>query len=279
MQGIGSLLSVIAMASIAAALPLPVGSTNSPALLSDPIAKAVRRADCPKAVQELNSEVTSKNNATALFIAGRMLDEGICVKKDSSLATEYFARSAEVGDQSAAIDYAAKIGLGEGTAQDYLRAGDVCHKRGGIDVQGRLSFYSLGYACTLSGAASRTLRESLPKGAFRLPTAPAIVEFAPGSSQMRIVSAPEALRGDAPTGSLRSETLVNPREAIEKAWREAIASAPKPDPANLGAEVVRLPIDLDTTLEGGALNGETRVDQMLPGDLLLHVPLPGSSPH
>jgi hypothetical protein len=96
---------------------------------------------------------------------------------------------------------------------------------------------------------------------------------------MRIVSAPEALRGDAPTGSLRSETLVNPREAIEKAWREAIASAQKPDPANLGAEVVRLPIDLDTTLEGGALNGETRVDQMLPGDLLLHVPLPGSSPH
>jgi hypothetical protein len=278
MQGLAKLLTCVVIAVIAAS-SVAVGSANPPSLMSDPIAKAVRRSDCPKAVQELNAEVTSKDNATALFIAGRMLDEGICVKKDAGSATAFFARSADLGDQSAAIDYAAKIGLGEGTPQDYLRAGDICHTSGGIDSQGRVSFYSLGYACTVGAIASKKLRETLPKGAFRLPTAPAVVEFSPASSQMRIVSAPEAMRGEAPTGSFRGELKVNAREAIEKAWREALAEAPKPDAANLGDEIVRLPIDLDTTLEGGPIDGSKQIDQMLPGDLLLNVPLPGSRLH
>jgi hypothetical protein len=277
MNGIRKLVTSIGMATIAASIP--TGFANSPALSSDPITKAIRRADCSKAVQELNDEVKSKDNATAFFIAGRMLDEGICVKKDAGSATEFFARSVDMGDQSAAIDYAAKIGLGEGTPQDYLRAGDVCHKSAGVDAQGRLSFYSLGYACTVSGVAARMMRQTLPKGAFQLPTAPAIVEFVPASGEMRIVSAPKALRGDAPTGSLRAEPLVNPREAIEKAWRDALAATPKPDAANLGTEVVRLPIDLDTTLEGAPSDPARKVDQMLPGDILLSAPLSGSGPH
>jgi hypothetical protein len=131
----------------------------------------------------------------------------------------------------------------------------------------------------LGGVAARMLRETLPKGAFRLPTAPAVVEFVPATAQMRIVSAPEALRAEAPTGSLRGVALVNPREAIEKAWRDALGAAPKPDAANLGAEVVRLPIDQDTTLEGGALDAAKKLDQMLPGDLLLNVPTAGSRGH
>lgn len=272
----GKLLSNVAVACVAAAVPWVAGSATSPSLISDPITKAVRRADCSKAVEELKSEAKSNDSATALFIAGRMLDEGICVKKDPNSAAEFFGRSAELGYRSAAMDYAAKIGLGEGAPQDYLRAGDVCHKGGGVDAQGRLSFYSMGYACTVGGIASRMLRESLPKGAFRLPTAPAIVEFIPASAQLRIISAPEALRGDAPTGSIVGAPLVNPREAIEKAWRDAVAVAPKPDAANLGTEVVRLSIDLDATLEGGRAEGAQKIDQMLPGDILLGVGGPAS---
>lgn len=277
MQGIRGFFSSVAIASLIAAVALPAGGANSTSLLSDPIAKAVRRADCSRAVEDLNSEVKSSDSATALFIAGRMLDEGICVKKDPGSATDFFGRSADLGNQSAAIDYAAKVGLGEGTPQDYLRAGDICHKSGRVDTQGRLSFYSLGYACTVGGIASRMLRETLPKGAFRLPTAPAIVEFVPASARMRIISAPESMRGQAPTGSYHSEPLVNTRDAIEKAWREALAAAPKPDAANLGTEVVQLPIDLDTTLEGSSNGAPQKIDQMLPGDLLLNVAPVGAS--
>lgn len=277
MQGITGFFWSAAIAGLTAAAALPAVAASSSSLMSDPIAKAVRRADCSKAVQDLNSEVKSNDSATALFIAGRMLDEGICVKKDPGSATDFFARSADLGNQSAAIDYAAKVGLGEGAPQDYQRAGDICHKSGRVDEQGRLSFYSLGYACTVGGVASRMLRESLPKGAFRLPTAPAIVEFVPASAQMRIISAPESLRGDAPTGSHHSEPLVNTRDAIDKAWREALAAAPKPDAANLGTEVVQLPIDLDTTLEGSSNGAPQKIDQMLPGDLLLNVAPVGPS--
>lgn len=109
----GRFLSSVVVACLAAAAPRVAGSANSPSLMSDPITKAVRRADCSKAVQDLRSEVKSNDSATALFIAGRMLDEGICVQKDPSSATAFFARSADLGDRSAAMDYAAKIGLGD----------------------------------------------------------------------------------------------------------------------------------------------------------------------
>jgi hypothetical protein len=241
--------SVVAMcvSMFAAAASFTLRADAAEPFLSDPAVVALRQRDCKRAVETVNTEVQS-NEAIGLFVAARVLDEGLCVNKDPNGATAFFERGAGAGNTAAALGYAMKIGLGEGSAQDYRRAGDLCHGVG-IDPKGRLSFYSLGYACTVGGVAGRLLRESLPLGAFRIPTPPAHVEFSPASGQFRIVSAPESLRADSTTGSYVRQRLVDPREAIEKAWREALASVPKPDPAELGSEVIDLPVDLDLTLE------------------------------
>lgn len=261
-------------AAALAAMAMGTGSwaAAGAGLASDAIVVAVRRGDCAKAVQELNSEVNTPNQ-TALFIGGRMLDEGICMKKDSLEAAKYFERSTELGDANAALDYAAKIGLGVGTQQDYQRAGDACHKAG-IDPKGQSSFYSLGYACTVRGVAGRLLRETLPKGAFHTPTAPAIVEFRPSTSEIRIRSAPEAERGEARAGSWVRAPLVNTRQAIERAWRDALGEVPKPEVASLGAEVVSLPLDLDMTLEAGrgATPDAESAGRLLQGDTFTNRP-------
>ena len=115
-----------------AVLSLAIGTGSSAAaagLASDPIVMAVRRGDCSKAIRELNAEVNANQSQTALFVGGRMLDEGICMHK------------------------------------------------AGIDPKSQVSFYSLGYACTVRAVAGRLQRESSPTGAFHTPTAPAIVEF------------------------------------------------------------------------------------------------------
>jgi hypothetical protein len=245
-------------------------------LPSDPIVSAVRHGNCSKAVSELNAQIGLKSGATALFVGGRMLDEGICLKKDRETATKFYAASMEMGDSNAALEYAAKIGLGEGEPQDYLRAGDICHTAG-LDPSGRLSFYSLGYACTLRSMVGRMLRETLPKGAFHIPTSPAVVEFSPGNSQMHIVSMPKAERAEARTGALVSLPVVNTQEVIEKAWREALRAVPKPT-SNLGSEIVELTIDMDMALEAGrdAPRNPEDTGQILPGDVLLNL---GNSKH
>jgi hypothetical protein len=258
---------------IAALVGLAIHSSTAMAgtLLSNAIVTAIRRGDCSTAIKELNSEANSTQSQTALFVGGRMLDEGICVKKDPLAASQFFERSTELGDSDAALDYAAKIGLGEGTQQDYQRAGDACHKAG-LDPQGKLSFYSLGYACTVRGVAGRLLRETLPKGAFRIPTAPAIVEFRPSTAEIRIQSAPKAERGEARTGSLMGTPLVDARQAIEKAWGDALAAVPKPDAASLGTDIVSLPLDVDMTLEAGRNSTADANGQLLPGDFFTNRP-------
>lgn len=239
--------STLALASIALCA---IASAATATLASHPIALAIRHGNCSKAIGDLNAEIGLKDAPTALFVGGRMLDEGICVKQDRELATQFYARSMELGDATATLEYAAKIGLGEGEPQDYLRAGDLCHKAG-LDPGGRLSFYSLGYACTMRGVVGRMLRETLPKGAFRIPTSPAVIEFSPGSSQMRIVSMPKAERAEARTGANIGVPLVNTQEVIEKSWRAALMAVPKPDPAKLGNESLEMTIDMDLTLEAG----------------------------
>jgi len=258
---------------VAALLGLAILSSSALAgtLVSNAIVTAIRRGDCSTAIKELNAEANSNQSQTALFVGGRMLDEGICVKKDPVAASQFFERSTELGDSDAALDYAAKIGLGEGTLQDYQRAGDACHKAG-VDPQGQLSFYSLGYACTVRGVAGRLLRETLPKGAFRIPTAPAIIEFRPSTSEIHVQSAPKAERAEARTGSMMGVPLVDARHAIEKAWGDALAKVPKPDAASLGTEIVSLPLDLDMTLEAGRNSTADANGQLLPGDFFTNRP-------
>jgi TPR repeat protein len=263
--------SSVALASIALGA---ISSATTMTLASDPVVSAVRHGNCSKAVSELKAEIGSKKGPTALFVGGRMLDEGICVEQDRATATKFYAESMEMGDPNAALEYAAKIGLGEGEPQNYLRAGDICHTAG-LDPRGRLSFYSLGYACTVRGMVGRMLRETLPKGAFQIPTSPAVVEFSPGNSQMHIVSMPKAERAEAHTGALMGAPVVNAQEVIEKAWSEALVAVPPPEAASLGSGSVEMTIDVDMTLEVGRNVPRNPQDagQLLRGDVLLNTPM------
>jgi len=220
---------------------------SAASLSSDPIVLAVRHGDCSKAVALANAGVASGDNE-ATFLAGRMLDEGICMQKDPVQAADYFTHAVDRGDQNAMLDYAAKLGLGVGTDPSYERAGNIC-RSAGFDPQRRLSPYSLGYACTLTGIASRLLRESLPKGAFH--SGAIVVDFNPASGEMRIKTAPEVGRGDAPTGSSLRPPLIDAPRAINKSWGDAVAAAPKPDIAQLDNRSVELTLDVDMTLEAG----------------------------
>jgi TPR repeat protein len=233
------------VAAIALGLQLPTPASAT-ALSSHPLVVAVRHGDCDAAVKLVNPVVNLNDDQTA-FLAGRMLDEGICVKKDPIAAVDFFARAADLGDKDAALDYATKVGLGAGTGQSYERAGDLC-RVSGFDPQGRSSRYSLGYACTVSGLAAELLREKLPPAAFGSPAA-VIVDFSPASAQMHIRVTPHVRLGDAPTGSTLRKPVVDAQEAIEKAWRDAVAAVPKPDAKQLDDQVLELTLDVDTMLE------------------------------
>jgi len=216
-------------------------------LSSDPIVVAVKHGDCAKAVALANARVASGDNEAA-FLAGRMLDEGICMQKDPVQAADYFTHAVDRGDQSAMLDYAAKLGLGVGTDPSYERAGDIC-RSAGLDPQRRLSPYSLGYACTVTGIASRLLRETLPKGAFH--SGAIVVDFNPASGEMHIKTTPEVGRSDAPTGSNFRAPLIDAPREINKSWGDAVAAAPKPVGAQLENRSVELTLDVDMTLEAG----------------------------
>jgi hypothetical protein len=250
---------------------LAVGFTASaPAAPSlPPLVVAVRQANCGAAVKLVNAEGSTKDDRTA-FVAGRMLDEGLCVKKNPEAATGYFARAADLGNRNAGLDYAAKVGLGEGTAQSYEVAGDVCRKAG-LDPQASLSQYSLGYACTVLGVAGKLLRETLPQGAFLPRSRPARVEFSPGSTEIRILATPEVALGDPVTGSQIRQPLVDAQKEIKKAWGAALAAVPKPDATRLDKQSVELPLDVDMTLEAGRdaarRSGVQMEGTLLQGDL------------
>jgi len=226
------------------------GLAPAASLLSNPIVDAVRHGDCGAAVDRLNIAALSNNDQISLFVGGRMLDEGICIKEDPVTAAQYFARAADMGDRDAALEHAAMVGLGEGTEQSYERAGDLC-RIAGIDREGRLSPYALGYACTLRAIAGKLLRESLPKGAFRPGSGTVLVDFNPATAQMHIRSTPVVERDDSSTGSGVSLPMVNAKQEIQKAWGEAMAAAPKPDAAQLGNRAIELALDVDMPIEAG----------------------------
>jgi hypothetical protein len=251
------LLAAIAAASGAQAV------TNT--LASHPMVVAVRHGDCVGAVKLVNPEVSSNDEQTA-FLAGRMLDEGLCVRKDPVAAAHFFARAADLGDKSATIDYGAKIGLGEGADQSYERAGIVC-RTGGLDPQAKFPTYALGYACTVGALAGELLRESLPKGAFRPNGGALVVAFSPANGAMTIKSTPQVGVGDSSTGTNLRSPLINAPQEINKAWRDALAAAPKPDPTHLDDETILLPIDVDMTLEPGR-EAATRLDSRNFGSLM-----------
>ncbi len=214
---------------------------------SQSIIKAIRKGDCDKAVKEMNAAMNS-TDAAADFLAGRMLNEGVCVRQDSAGAADYFKRALELGDRASALDYGTKIGLGEGAPQSYEHAGEVC-RSGGLDAEGKLSTYSLGYACTVQGVAGMLLRENIPKRAFS--SGVALVQFTPQGAAMQIRSTPHVGKGDPDIGSNMSRPLIDARAEIEKAWKDALASVPKPDPAKLDNKAIDLALDVEMSIEPG----------------------------
>jgi hypothetical protein len=247
---------------------LAVVAAHAATSTSNSIIAAVQRGECDKAVKQVNAAIDMPDAAPVLFLAGRLFDEGICLKKDSEKATGFFERSAALGDLNAQLDYAAKIGLGEGHPQDYAVAGQECHKAG-VDPSGLLPFYSLGYACTVRAVAGRLLRTSLPYGAFHWPTRPAVVEFNPVTSELRIISAPIPLRDFGQTGSLISAKF-DAKQAIQKAWRDALAQVQKPEEKDLSRDLVQLTVDMDKTIEVNTNTGSTYDQEHAEQQLLEH---------
>jgi hypothetical protein len=223
-------------------------ATPKDSLAANAIAVEVRHGHCEAATRLINTDAQSNDRQSA-FITGRLLDEGICVQPDRASAAHFFARAAELGDRNGALDFATKVGLGEGVEQDYQRAGDLC-RAAGVDPQSRLSGYALGYACTVRGVAGKLLRQALPTGAFKpMAGAVALVEFTPASGEMRIRATPQVASADAPTGSVISRPLVDAEKEIDREWRNAVAGVPRPDASRLEKEAVELSIDVDMTLE------------------------------
>jgi hypothetical protein len=248
---------------------------------SNPIVSAVRRGNCDQAVKALNALVNGPDGAYALFIGGRLLDEGICVKQDPIKAASYFARGAALGEADAQLDYAAKAGLGEGRPQDYVSAGFECHK-GGVDPTGLLPFYSVGYACTVRAVAGRLLRMSLPPGALESPAKPAVVEFNALSGELRIISTPSLAAGYVSIESHRTRSPLNPNEAIQKAWRDALATVPKADEMNLTSDPIQLSVDMDATLEAVPIPAvkPTQMSALPPGNYVSRpMPMGGMMMH
>jgi hypothetical protein len=159
------------------------------------------------------------------------------------------------------LDFAAKVGLGEGTEQDYQRAGKLC-RDAGIDPQSRFSDYSLGYACTLRGVAGKLLRKTLPEGAFKPMAGAAVeVEFTPASGKVRVLSTPHVGKAEARTGSFVPQPLISAPQEIDKAWRGASAAAPTPDTARLDNQPLELTLDVDMTLASQRQDGQARNQQ------------------
>ena len=235
------------LAALALGAALTVNSLAAP-LSESPISIAVRRGECRTAV-DLVLRGAQANDGAAVYLGGRMLDAGACVQQDLEAAGKFFERASALGNRDSSVDYATKVGLGEGFEQSYERAGEICHKAG-LDPQERLSDYSLGYACTLSGAAGRFLRERLPAHAFRPDGGPVLVEFNPASAEVSIRQIPEVVRESEPlTGSRIKKGRVDPRRAIDDAWERAVNTVPKPEASRLTNQVAKLSLDVDMALD------------------------------
>lgn len=263
----GCAVAALAAAPAAQAVDAPAWR-SAPAVR--PILSAMSHGDCTAAVKAGNEGVVS-GEAPAVFVLGRMVNEGICTAQDRNAAASYFARASALGDHGSALDFATKVGLGEGVEQSYERAGEVC-RVAGVDPQGRVSRYARGYACTLGGLTAELLRTTLPRGALQ--PGIALVDFTPSSGVMEVRSVPRAHISEADTGTKVHRATVDPAAALTRAWAKALARAPKPDATILDKLTIEVPIDLDSTLETAAARISVKSDvlqlgQAFPGSMRL----------
>lgn len=217
---------------------------------SQDLLNAVNHGQCDKAVKLANQDAQS-DDARAIFLIGRMADEGVCVAADEASATPYFERAAALGSQDAELEYAVQVGLGEGVGQSYEHAGELCQKAGLKSPGSPSSGYALGYVCTVSGVASRLLRESLPPHPFVKNSGVTQVSFNPATGAMRIRSTPKVTRlDDSTTGTYLSRPAFDANYAIDNAFKRALGTVPKPDTTRLTNQDVELTLDLEMPIEG-----------------------------
>jgi hypothetical protein len=264
-------LWIAALAGLAGAGPAALAKGGS--LPDHPVAVAIKKGDCDAAI-DLVKKGMAENDAQAAFLGGRMLEEGICVVENRPAAARFFEIAAGEGDQAASLELAAEVGMGEGSDQNYEKAGELC-RSAGIDPQAHLSSYALGYACTVRGVAGRILRQTLPPRAFRPNSGDMVVQFEPASSQMRIQSTPKAARNlDATTGSNLGAHRVDAEAEVKRAWKQAMALVPKPDSPRLGSQPIELALDFEMVLEAGRVEGQVGA-----GGHYLELPPQGSLVH
>lgn len=265
--------SVTGIAWALAAAALPAFATAAPAASqpSRDVVRAISRGDCDGALHLANTGLRA-NDAQTIFLIGRMLAEGVCIEPDPAAATAYFSHAAAQELPAAELEYSLQVGLGAGVEQSYERAGDLCQK-GGLERQGGgASLYSVGYVCTVRGLASRRLRQTLPTNAI-LPGRDARVSFNPVSGTMQLRTSPRvATAADTTTGTFVQRPLIDVQSDIEKAWREAMSTVPKPDVARLENAGTELNLDLDMTIQGG------RSAHLLPNSVLMPNDIPARGP-
>lgn len=234
-----------------------------------PIIVALQRGDCDSAVKTANDGVFDVGEVALLV--GRMVNEGICTRRNPAAAAAYFEHALRLGTTGSALDWATKIGLGDGVQQSYERAGEVC-RVAGVDPEGRLSRYSRGYACTLGGLTAELLRTTLPRGALQ--PGVALVDFTPSSGVMEVRGVPRAHVSEADTGTRVHRATVDAATEITRTWTTAVARVPKPDATILDKLTIEVPIDLDTTLETAAARVSTKsgllqLGEAFPGSMRL----------
>jgi hypothetical protein len=271
---------------VLAAAMLPAGAFSAPTASrqSRDVVKAITRGDCDAALQRANEGMRA-NDAQTIFTIGRMLAEGVCIEPDVAGATAYFSHAAAQGLPAAEIEYSLQVGLGAGAEQSYERAGELC-RQGGLEPQGGgggSSLYSLGYLCTVRGLVSRLLRETLPRGAIMPGSRAARVSFNPVSGSMQIRVTPRvATVPDTTTGTFVQRPLIDAESAIDKAWRDALSSVPKPDAALLENQSTELSLDLDMSIEAGGGGGRAHLQpnsQLMPNDVPVQASGPGLPHH
>jgi hypothetical protein len=263
--------AAVALGAAAVAQASDTGLRSSPSVR--PIITAIGRGDCTQAIKVGNEGVNS-GDARVIFVIGRMVNEGICTPQDRKAAVNFFAHAVQLGDTGSALDFATKVGLGDGAEQSYERAGELC-RAGGLDPAGRMSRYSLGYACTVGGLAAELLRTTLPSGAFRSGTLR--VEFTPSTGAMEIRSTPSVALGEGSTGSNVHHPLVDAPREITRAWKNAVAQVPKPDTTILDKLSIEMPLDVDMTLESPGLRNGSNQGALQSSALTLAPPTPFSS--
>jgi TPR repeat protein len=167
------------------------------------------------AIKLISPEVRS-NDAPTSFIAGRMLDEGICVQRDPELAAYFFAHAAELGERAAVLDYAGKVGLGIGTEEDFTRAGELC-RTAGVDRENRLSTPAVHVT-----AAPRVGRSEPTTGSYlRQPLIDASQEVAKAWRQaVSMVPAPAAAHTEAQSADLSIDVDMTLEQGHEKLPRD-----------------------------------------------------------